>query len=181
MTSAETRATLENAAKEAFEGMRAYHRSEIDHKRDAIAVLTTMLAGNGGLVAAGFGALDHADKIGWWPIALVASLVFLTTVLLVRRIVAATNDKIEADGRRYQEFKAQSISAKRLLGLYAPITTEHGVETVLSEPQPSFGKAKTQRILDTFFQLVVIFSLVGWLALVLAWVAADVFAGAVTP
>jgi hypothetical protein len=32
---------------EAFAGMRAYHSSEIDHKRDAIGILTTVLAGNG--------------------------------------------------------------------------------------------------------------------------------------
>lgn len=167
------RTTLENAAKEAFEGMRAYHRSEIDHKRDAIAIITTVLAGNGGLVAAGFGALGRASGIGWTIIAGVAVLVFTATVVLVQQIMTATQKKIEADGLRYQEFKAQSIAAKRLLGLYKPITTEHGTETVLKEPMPSAGKAKTQRILDVFFQLVIVFSLVGWLALVAAWMAAD--------
>jgi hypothetical protein len=178
--SEDVRGTLEMAAEEAFAGMRAYHRSEIDHKRDAITVLTTVLAGNGGLVAAGFGALGHADRIGWLPIAAVAVVVFAATAILATQIVNATNDKIESDGRRYQEFKAQSISAKRLLGLYAPITTEHGTLTLLEEPKPSLGKAKTQRILDTFLSLVVIFSLVGWLALIAAWMAADAFAGGAT-
>ncbi len=169
----EERTTLENAAKEAFEGMRAYHRSEIDHKRDAIAILTTVLAGNGGLVAAGFGALGRANGIGWPIIAGVAVLVFTATIILVQQIMAATQQKIEADGQRYQEFKAQSIAAKKLLGLYQPITTQHGTETVMKQPMPGGGKAKTQRILDVFFQLVVVFSLVGWLALVAAWMASD--------
>ncbi|RYY93310.1 MAG: hypothetical protein EON61_25180, partial [Alphaproteobacteria bacterium] len=107
MTS-EQRTTLENAAKEAFEGMRAYHRSEIDHKRDAIAILTTVLAGNGGLVAAGFGALSRASAIGWGPIAIIAITVFATTAILVQKIMSATQKKIEADGNRYKEFRAQS-------------------------------------------------------------------------
>ncbi len=177
MTS-EQRTTLENAAKEAFEGMRAYHRSEIDHKRDAIAILTTVLAGNGGLVAAGFGALSRASSIGWMPIASIAIVVFAATAILVQKIMTATRKKIEADGARYQEFKAQSIAAKKLLGLYSPITTEHGTETIMKEPMPGLGKARTQHILDVFFQLVVVFSGVGWLALIAAWMAADILGAA---
>lgn len=167
----ETRTTLEKAADEAFAGMRAYHRSEIDHKRDAITVLTTVLAGNGGLVAAGFGGLENAAKIGWAPMVGVAVVVFLTSAILTVRIARATNDKIDADGARYMEFKAQSIAAKRLLGLYQPITTEHGTETVLAPPQPARGRAKTQRVLDAFVVLVVVFSLVGWAALAATWIA----------
>ena len=176
MTPDQQRATLENAAKEAFEGMRAYHRSEIDHKRDAITILTTVLAGNGGLVAAGFGALGRASAIGWMPIAAIAIIVFAATAILVQQIMTATQKKIEADGARYQEFKAQSIAAKKLLGLYQPITTEHGTETIMKEPMPGAGKTRTQHILDVFFQLVVVFSGVGWLALIAAWMAADILA-----
>lgn len=167
----ELRGTLEKAADEAFQGMRAYHRSEIDHKRDAITVLTTVLAGNGGLVAAGFGGLENAAKIGWAPMLGVAVVVFLATAFLTIRIARETNAKIVADGDRYKEFKAQSIAAKTLLGLYAEITTEHGTETVLKPAQPGLGQAKTQRILDAFVLLVVIFSFVGWAALAVTWVA----------
>jgi len=170
--SPELRNTLEKAAEEAFAGMRAYHSSEIDHNRDAIGILTTVLAGNGGLIAAGFGALEKARTIGWAPVGLVAVIVMTATFLLVTRIAKATHEKIDADGRRYQEFKSQSIAAKRLLGLYDPITTEFGTYTILEQPKPSMGKVRTQRVLDAFVGLVIIFSLAGWFAVVGAWLAA---------
>lgn len=167
------RTILIDAANEAFAGMRAYHTSEISHKQQTVTILTTVLAANGALIAAGFGALDHAAIIGWPVIAAAASGLFLATALFSAFILRATLNKMSTDAGRYQEFKAQSIRARRLLGLYEEMTTPHGTEKVFLEPGPSTGTKKTESILWAFFGMVILFSFAGWMALTISWYAAD--------
>ena len=88
------RTILIDAANEAFAGMRAYHTSEISHKQQTVTILTTVLAANGALIAAGFGALDHVEVIGWPVIAAAASGLFTATALFSVFILLATLDKM---------------------------------------------------------------------------------------
>lgn len=167
------RTILIDAANEAFAGMRAYHTSEITHKQQTVGILTTTLAGNGALIAASFGALDHVAVVGWPIMAMAAVGLFLATALFSYIILRATLDKMNTDAARYGEFKQQSIKARTLLGLYQDITTPYGTERVYPEPAESKGTKKTQAILWAFFWMVILFTLAGWLAVTISWYAAD--------
>lgn len=168
---------LLDAANESFAGMRAYHQSEIAHKKDAVHILTTILAANGALIAAGFGALQHRAVIEWWVMGAVALIVSISTVIFSATILKATLEKVAADSTRYQDFKRQSIRARTLLGMYAVQTTAYGVATVFEPPKESVGSDKTKGVLVTFFWMVLLFSVMGWLALVGTWFATTLSPG----
>ena len=163
---------LIDAADEAFAGMRAYHASELTHKQQTVTILTTILAGNGALIAAGFGALDHIGVIGWEVICLAALGVFVATFVCASLILDATIQKMNADAVRYDDYKQISIRARTLLGLYEPMKVGDREETVYPEVKSGQGSAKSKRVLWTFYWMVIIFTLAGWLAVCAAWYAA---------
>ncbi|MGF1640772.1 MAG: hypothetical protein ACFCUO_07465 [Rhodospirillales bacterium] len=102
--------------REAFDGMRAYHQSEISHKKDAIdilkAVLTSILVVYGGIV----GAL--ITKQIEYRLAISISVIILIFILaIVIGLVYSTNEKIDQDNKRYRSFRKEYINEIKALNL----------------------------------------------------------------
>lgn len=110
------RQSHESNKREAFDGMRAYHSSEIEHKKDAIEILKTILTSSiliySGLLAAIYGKLVKNEYI--------ICLDFVVTALIVMSvftIVWTTIVKINADNKRYGEYRAEYVIERDILGL----------------------------------------------------------------
>ena len=140
---AQVRGTYDANKRELFDAMRAYHTSEIAHKRDAIGMLTTLLTAIGAV----FAAILVPEK----PIphaAALADAMAALAGLLAAVIVWSTNQKIAADNRRYREFGVEYMKQCRLLGLYDIVTLDGepaAVKTSTTIGQGT-GYQHTQRI-----------------------------------
>ncbi len=98
--------TLRQHKREVFDGMRACHRSEVDHKglhhRGAQAMMTAVLTIYACLAA------SAATGVAPGTIVVATAMVFLVAPGPYNRfLVGATNTKIDADNRRYEALRAE--------------------------------------------------------------------------
>ena len=152
------RTTLDANKREAFDAMRAYHQSEIEHKSHAISMLTTVLTGVGAVFAAIIipsAAIANAGAIAF----LAAAAASLGSYL----VVSSTNTKIGSDHKRYAAFGAEYVNTCRLLGLFDAIQIGDCTITLKTDDKLGQGKGyiNTQKILQKF----------GWFVATLGWVA----------
>lgn len=99
----ENRSTFEQNKREMFDGMRAYHVSEHQHKRDAVNFLRSILgiaAGIYGVIISTF--FTELVSVGN-PIPLVWVILFFIG-LVVFLVVNSTNKKIEANHEVYKVY-----------------------------------------------------------------------------
>ncbi|MBI1797320.1 MAG: hypothetical protein HYR74_09735 [Candidatus Eisenbacteria bacterium] len=116
MLDAEARKTHDANKRELFDAMRAYHDSELAHKRDAISLLTTLLTAIGAIFAAIIvpsHPIPHAGTLAWSVAAV--------TSLLAAVIVSATNRKIEEDHKIYANFGDEYVRQCEVLGLFGEV------------------------------------------------------------
>lgn len=94
----------------AFDAMRAYHQSEIDHKKDAISVLNniliTMLTVFGGIYYLIFTTSIPLKNGVIFSITLLIALSYLLIITAIKRKIFA---KISADNLRYEKFREECI------------------------------------------------------------------------
>jgi hypothetical protein len=163
--------TLLQMSAECFAGMRAYHQSEIENRRDTVGIFTTILAANAALIAAAFGALQFGDHIAPETFWLVAVFMTVVTIVVCTTMLLTTLDKMSSDQSRYINFRDQQREANKLLGLGGEVRTPFGSATLLPELGPPKGTGKSKRILIAFFAVVIFFTLAGWGAAGIAWQA----------
>jgi hypothetical protein len=155
------RETHEANKREAFDGMRAYHQSEISHKQDAITILQTLLTSTiliyGGLI----GAIIARELDPDFGLAAGVFLVLLIGAAVIL-VVAITNKKIDADNGRYRQFRSEYLAERHLLGLDDDLK---GDASAWSKPTAAVGGYHhTKAILRVFGGLVVGASIVGAIA-----------------
>jgi hypothetical protein len=113
---ADARASHEANKREMFDGMRAYHQSEIAHKQDAVRMLTTLLAAAGAI----FAAIIVPER----PIpyaVLLSAVTALVATIFAWVIVGTTNRKIEEEHEIYARFGQEYSRACAVLGLFDPV------------------------------------------------------------
>lgn len=150
------RHSLELHKQEAFQGMRAYHASEIQHKQDAIAImkaaLTSVITVDGAMLAA-----LATQKVHPSVTILGTLLVLLAACLALSELSEITNNKIAKDHRRYEDYRDDYVRALVSLGLQDAQSHWHR-----QEDRDRSGYAATQKIVKVFENIVVGVAAVGF-------------------
>ncbi|MCW8092123.1 hypothetical protein [Alteromonas sp. ASW11-130] len=161
-TTPELKSAVHEANKrEAFDGMRAYHQSEIAHKKDAVdilkAILTTTIVLYGGVLSVVIsGNIDNSYAIytGWTLVVLIG--------LSVALVVGVTNRKIDEDNKRYRKYRDEYVLERKLLGLESDLLNENYTSAWIEEHYPTkTGYHHTKNILRVFAAMIFFVSLVG--------------------
>lgn len=150
----------------AFDAMRAYHQSEIDHKRDVIAVLNniliTMLTVFGGIYYLIFSASVTVNKWALYGIVLITCLLYLLLIMSLKR---KNTEKIKADNRRYEQFREECNIERDHLGLtrffeQAPLETywDYRKKQTVYNPLEK-GYMKTLGIINLFANLLILINI----------------------
>lgn len=133
--------------REMFDGMRAYHQSEISHANHAITMLLAISAAAGAVVLAVLFPQvtpNHVQEIAWGLWAVVS--VFAVTIAWTAHI------KISSDHQVYASFGAEYVKTCELLGFYGPVersAQNAGIKTNRKIGQGK-GYRKTQAIIWSF-------------------------------
>jgi hypothetical protein len=110
------RTTHEMNKREAFDGMRAYHQSELSHKKDAIEILKTILTSCilvfTGLLASVYTGLAKVEYVVYLSIA-----ISIITGIAAFLIVHTTNKKIDQDNKRYRRYLEEYVAERHILAL----------------------------------------------------------------
>jgi hypothetical protein len=149
-------ATYEANKREMFDGMRAYHDSEIRHANHAITIIMA-IAGAGAAVAAAMLFADrpskHVEAIAWGLFAMV--LVFSGTIALT------THLKISSDHAVFARFGAEYRRTSRMLGLFEAVTIDGKPDRVKVDREIGRGTGyrRTQAVIWLLAALVSSFAL----------------------
>ncbi len=163
------RSVHEQNKREAFDGMRAYHQSEISHKKDAIDILktylTTVVIIYAGLVAGITGKIidnNYIVLLGW--------AVALLNGIACWAIIRSTNFKIDKDNRKYNQYRDEYIVERAITGLENDLK-EHGHVSHWIEAQEEpviSGYNYTKKIINWFGITIVAVGLFGAIVISLA-------------
>ena len=142
-TDTELRVTWDANKRELFDAMRAYHDSELAHKRDAIGMLTTLLTAIGAVFAAIIvpeKPIPYAGILAWSIAAVTGALAAV--------IVSSTNRKIQEDHRLYANFGDEYVRQCDALGLFDDIAIGEKREPIKERSRIGHGRGyvHTQRI-----------------------------------
>jgi hypothetical protein len=127
-TDPEWNATLRENMRENFDGMRAYHQSEIAHTNHAIAMLVAIAGGVGAVTIALLlpnHPLHHVRTIAWEVFGAVSALAL--TVALTAHI------KIEGDISSYRTIGAEYVRSAMALGLYDELEQGAGQASAIKQ------------------------------------------------
>lgn len=155
------RQTHEANKREAYDGMRAYHESEIAHKKDAIDIIKTILTTTV-ILFAGLVGSATTEKIAI-ELALITSWIIAILVgIATSTIVLFTNRKIDQDNRRYRKYRDEYVKERELIGLEGDLR-ESGYTSAWVEPQipERTGYHHTKNIIRAFATIVFVIALVG--------------------
>jgi len=141
--------------------MRAYHQSEIAHKKDAVDIIKTILNTTvilyAGLVGSTFtGKIDSSLAIAAsWVIALLVGIAVFFIVLF-------TNRKIDEDNQRYRKYRAEYITERQLIGLEQDLSNVGYTSAWMEYQDPNkTGYHHTKNILRAFAWIVFVVAIVG--------------------
>jgi len=156
-------ALVENK-RECFDGMRAYHQSEISHTNHAITMLLSMAAAIGAVVLAILFPEKppmHVREIAWGLFSVVSILGFT--------IACTTHMKINGDHNVYAAFGREYVRTSGLLGFYDEVVDVEGCEKKKAikestEIGQGRGYRKTQVIIWCFAGVLSALSLIFALA-----------------
>ncbi len=142
---------LRESKRELFDGMRAYHESEISHANHAITMLLAVAAGAGAVVLAILfpqTASPHQNEIAWG--------LFVVVAVLSVSIAGTAHFKIGADHKIYVNFGAEYVKTSELLGFYAAIQIGNTHEALKKSRAigQGTGYRKTQAIIWVFAGVV---------------------------
>lgn len=155
------RTTHELNKKEAFDGMRAYHQSELSHKKDAIEILKTLLTSCilifTGLLASVYAGLAKTEYILYLAIAITG-----ITGLACFLIVWTTNRKIEQDNGRYRKYLAEYVVERDILALEDDLKAAGHTSTWVMPSNPDkSGFHYTKLILRWFGWIIFMIAIAG--------------------
>ncbi|PTQ80741.1 hypothetical protein C8R28_10364 [Nitrosomonas ureae] len=142
-----TMSDLAENKREMFDGMRAYHQSEISHAHHAITMLLAISAAAGAVVLAIlFPQITpkHVQEIAWGLWVVVS--IFAVTVAWTAHI------KISSDHQIYARFGAEYVKTCELLGFYDPVEWSAQKTSIKTDKKIGQGKGyrKTQAIIWSF-------------------------------
>lgn len=180
-TTMPTEEILRENKRECFDGMRAYHQSEISHANHAITMLLAMAAAIGAVVVAILfpdSPPDHVREIAWG--------LFGVVVILGGTIAATAHIKISGDHAVYANFGAEYVKTSERLGLYERSSTtkdEKPIELDAIKTNRAIGQGTgyklTQRIIWAFAGVLAALSL--FFAVTISCIARDAQQGAQGP
>jgi hypothetical protein len=141
------RSSYEANKREMFDGMRAYHQSEISHSNHAITMLLAIAGAAGAVVLA-----ILFPKEAPYNIVQIAWGLFVVVAVLSLTIAWTTHLKISADHATYEAYGDQYVKTSELLGFYDEV--EFGEKKVTLKTSRDIGKGKgyrkTQKIIWSF-------------------------------
>jgi len=106
----------EQNKREAFDGMRAYHASEIAHKAHTVEVIKTLLT----LVVGAYGgliALILKAQLATFPAVVAAAVLLLCVSGIVLYVIKKTTAKIDSDHMAYELHRAEYLAERTLSGI----------------------------------------------------------------
>jgi Ca2+/Na+ antiporter len=123
----------EQNKREAFDGMRAYHQSEIAHKGHTVEVIKTLLtvvvSAYGGLIA-----LLLSGKVSRCNGVAAAIMVLVFVGFVVWYVIHETNRKIDKDHDSYEMHRREYLAERRLLNIDSAFGDEY---TTHWQPRPT--------------------------------------------
>ncbi|MEQ1544987.1 hypothetical protein [Methyloglobulus sp.] len=142
--------THQQNKREAFDGMRAYHQSEISHKSHAIDVLKTIMTAIL-TIYAGLVVSVVTGKLASIVIIVTSILVCLATAICGHAIVWATNKKIDQDNTKYEGFRDEYKTERRILCLEEELQKAGCASAwIQSQDRKKSGYSTTKLILNIF-------------------------------
>lgn len=143
---------LSENKREMFDGMRAYHQSEISHANHAITMLLAISAAAGAVVLAILfpqTTPNHVLEIAWGLWAVVS--------LLALTIAITAHIKISGDHKVYARFGKEYVDTCDRLGFYSTdaLGNETGLKTDRNIGQGT-GYRKTQAIIWAFAVVLIV-------------------------
>lgn len=138
---------LRDNKREMFDGMRAYHQSEISHANHAVTMLLAIAAAAGAVALALLfpeRPVKHLTEIAW-------GLAFAVTAFAVTIAVTSTI-KIGTDHESYRRFGEEYVLTSRLMGFYDQMTIAGKSVRIKDREDIGHGKGyrKTQAIIWAF-------------------------------
>jgi hypothetical protein len=102
----------------AFDAMRAYHNSEIEHKKDMITILNGILVAIVTVYAGVFIFILKEDVVPYYHVSfIVITVITLLFYALIRALKSSNKEKIEGDNNRYEKFRRECEAEREHLGL----------------------------------------------------------------
>ena|ERR1700744_1255720 len=163
----------ENNKKEAFEGMRAYHQSEIAHKKDAISIYQTLITSviliYGGLIA----GIYNQSINGYESIKYLGWLILLVLGICSSLVTFFSNKKISKDNDRYNIYRIEYTYERDIIKLEddllgAGCTSHWHYIKNNNEKKPKSGYRYTKWILIAMNIMVCFIGLIGALIIHIA-------------
>jgi hypothetical protein len=158
MIQAEFQGALAENKREMFDGMRAYHESEIKHSDRAVTMLLAIAGAAGAVVMAILFPKDpphHTVAIAW-DLWIVVATFALT-------IAATAHAKINSDHAVYATFGEEYVKTASLLGFYNPLELPGHEHRASIKKSHTIGRGKgyrqTQLIIWSFASLLIALTL----------------------
>ena len=153
-----TASDLTENKREMFDGMRAYHQSEIGHANHAITMLLAISGAAGAVVLAIlFPEVPpkHVSEIAWGLWLVVSALAIV--------IAVSAHLKISSDHEVYARFGAEYVRTSELLGFYDDNVSPNGSgpQTIIKTSKnvgQGRGYRKTQAIIWSFASILAVFT-----------------------
>ena len=145
--------------REMFDGMRAYHQSEISHANHAITMLLAIAGAAGTVVLAILfpeTPPNHKAEIVWG--------LWITVTVLALAIAATTHMKVNSDHDVYSKFGREYVKTSKILGFYDKTLSIPGSNEKTSiKTDEKIGQGKgykqTLRIIWSFAALLILLTL----------------------
>jgi Ca2+/Na+ antiporter len=157
----------EQNKREAFDGMRAYHQSEIAHKGHTVEVIKTLLtvvvSAYGGLVA-----LILGGKVSRCNGVAAAAVFFVCVAIVVFYVVRETNKKIDKDHDSYENHRSEYLAERRLLDIDSAFGNEYTTHWQPRAKDSPTGYSFTKRLTRALGWIVVGAALIGTILAVVA-------------
>ncbi|KAF5419393.1 MAG: hypothetical protein C5S44_11155 [Candidatus Methanocomedens sp.] len=144
--------------REMFDGMRAYHQSEISHTNHTITMLLAVSGAAGAVVLAILfpqTTPSHVSEIAW--------SLWITVSVLAVTIAGTAHVKISSDHEVYASFGAEYVKTCEMLGFYeknVPIDGSDQKTSIKTNKNIGQGKGyrRTQHIIWSFAIMLIIFT-----------------------
>lgn len=157
----------EQNKREAFDGMRAYHQSEIAHKGHTVEVIKTLLtvvvSAYGGLIA-----LIVSGKVSRCNGVAAAVMFFACVAIVVYYVVRETNLKIDEDHNRYEDHRSEYLAERRLLQIDSAFDNAYKTHWQTRAKDSPTGYSLTKRLNRALGAIVVAAAAIGAFLAVMA-------------
>ncbi len=157
----------EQNKREAFDGMRAYHTSEIEHKGHTVEVIKTLLtvvvSAYGGLIALILNnKASRCQGVG----AAIVLLMFVAVVVFI--VLHYTNKKIDSDHNSYENHRSEYIAERKLLESDSLFGEGYKTHWQPRSAGVTSGYSHTKRLNFAFGSIVIAAALIGSILAIVA-------------